>query len=53
MIHTADGNKLEYDSLSILTSVEENGEFMFAEFKEFSGHEESGNFHARTAKALA
>jgi len=51
--HTADGQKLDYDSLSVLTLIEENGELKIADIKDFSDPEKRGNIHGWAAKALA
>lgn len=53
MLHTTDGDKLEYDSLSIFTLVEEDDELKVSEFKDFSDPEKREKVHAWVAKALA
>jgi hypothetical protein len=44
---------VEYDSLSILTLVEEGGEFKVLEFKDFADPEKRSSFHRVTSKAAA
>ena len=53
MLHTGDGEKLDYDSLCICTLIEENGELKLAEAKDFSDPEKRGRLHAWVAKSLA
>ena len=53
MCHTVDGNDLEYESLTILTIVEEDGELKIGDFKDFSNPEKRGKLHGWFAKALA
>ena len=53
MHSTADGDKLDYDSLSIATIVEEDGVPKVDEFRDFSDPEKRGNFHGWAAKVLA
>lgn len=53
MFHAPDGEELGYDSLVVLTLVEENGEIKVAGVKDFSDPEKRGNLHAWVAKALA
>lgn len=50
--HTADDDKLEYDSLSIITLVEENGEPKVADVKDFSDPEKRGRIHGWVAKKV-
>lgn len=50
---TVDGANLDYDSLIILTLVEEGGELKVAKFQDFSNPEKRGNVHVWVAKALA
>lgn len=53
MCHTVDDDKLDYDSLAILTLVEEDGGLKVAELKDFSDPEKRGNLHGWVAKALS
>ena len=53
MCHTVDGDKLDYDSLSIFTLVEEDGVLKVEEYKDFSDPEKRGNLHGWVAKAFA
>ena len=53
MLHTVEDNKLEYDSLGVLTLVEENGGIKVSEHKDFSDPEKRANLHAWVAKVLA
>lgn len=53
VFHAPDGEELGYDSLVVLTLVEENGEIKVAGVKDFSDPEKRGNLHAWVAKALA
>ena len=45
-----DGVTAEYESLTILTLVEEDGEIKVLEHKEFTDPEKRGNFHKALAK---
>lgn len=49
---TVEGNTLEYNSLCILTLVEEDGELRIDDFKDFSDPEKRGKFHTWVAKVL-
>lgn len=45
-LHTLpDGTTLDYDSLTIITLVEEDGKLKILEFKDFSDPEKRRNFH--------
>ena len=50
---TADGTTLDYDSVSILTFVEEDGELKILECKDFSDPQKRSNLHSWVSKALA
>ncbi|KAF9779190.1 hypothetical protein BJ322DRAFT_1113547 [Thelephora terrestris] len=50
-IVTADGTELDYDSLVILTLVEEDGVLKIADFKDFSDPEKRTRVHALAQKA--
>ena len=45
-----DGTTLEYDSLSIITLIEEDGELKLLELKDFSDPEKRSNFHKITSQ---
>ena len=51
--HTFDGNKLEYDTLSVFSLVEEDGELNISELKDFCDPEKRNQDHIWAAKALA
>jgi hypothetical protein len=51
--HTVDGEKFDYDSLSIFTLVEESGGLKVAEFKDFSDPEKRGKLYSPVAKSLS
>ena len=53
MCHTPDGDKIEYDSLCIITVIEEDGELKVNSFKDFSDPEKRANVHGWAAKAFA
>ena len=53
MLYTVDGAKLDYDSLVILTLVEEGGDLKIAKFQDFSDPEKRDNLHSWVAKTLA
>ena len=53
MCHTPDGDKIEYDSLSVFTVIEEDGELKVDEFKDFSDPEKRENLHGWVAEVLA
>jgi len=50
---TADGTKFDYDSVSILTFGEEDGELKVLGCKDFSDPQKRSNLHNWAAKALA
>ena len=49
--YTVDGNKLDYDSLTILTIGEEDGVLKVLESKDFSDPEKRGKLHGWVAEA--
>ena len=49
---TVDDIRLEFDSVIILTLVEEEGELKVSGFKDFSDPEKRAKFHGWFAKAL-
>ena len=53
MITTVDGTTIDYDSLTILSFVEEDGELKVLECKDFSDPQKRTNLHVWAAKALA
>ena len=53
VLHPAEGDKLEYDSLCVFTLVEENGGLKVSDHKDFSDPEKRANLHAWAAKVLA
>ena len=53
MCHTPDGDRIEYDTLSVFTIIEEDGGLKIDEFKDFSDPEKRGNLHGWVAKVLA
>ena len=50
--HAFDGNKLEYDTLSIFSLVEEDGELKISELRDFCDPEKRSKNHSWGAKAL-
>lgn len=48
-----DGDRLGYNSLTVLTLAEENGELKVSGRKDFSDPEKREKFHVWAAKALA
>lgn len=50
---TADGVRIDYDSVIILSFVDEDGEAKVIEIKDFADPGTRGAFHAEAAKALA
>ena len=50
---TIDGAELDYDSVAIITLVEEVGELKLASFKDFSDPEKRDRVHGWAAKVLA
>lgn len=52
MASALDGGRLEYDSVAILTIVEEDGALKIQEFKDFSDPEKRSNLHSWAAKVL-
>ena len=52
-MHTVDGNVLDYDTVQILTLVEEDGELKVTDYKDFADPEKRANLHAWAAKVLA
>ena len=50
---TADGVRIDYDSVIILSFVDEDGEAKVIEIKDFADPGMRGAFHAEAAKALA
>lgn len=48
-----DGGAVEYDTLLILSFVEEGGELKVLEIKDFSDPEKRNAFHVEASKALA
>ena len=53
MLWTIDGTEIDYDTLTILTLTEEDGELKVAKFQDFSDPEKRGNLHGWVAKTLA
>ena len=53
MCHPRDDDKIDYDSLSILTFIEEDGEVKLDRCKDFSDPEKRGNLHSWAAKSLS
>ena len=53
VFHPVDGPTLDYDSLAILTLVEEDGQLKVVDFKDFSDPEKRNNLHGWVAQALA
>lgn len=53
ILYTADGAELDYDSLVILTLVEEGGDLKVAKFQDFSDPEKGDKLHGWVAKHLA
>ena len=51
--HTVNGNHLEYESVSILTIVEEDGELKVSEFKDFCNPEKRGKLHGWLVETMA
>ena len=50
---TFDGTTVDYDTVFILTFVDEDGELKVIEAKDFSDPEKRGAFHVVAAKVLA
>ena len=50
---TPDGNTVDYDSLSILSFAEEDGQLKVIDMKDFTDPEKRSAYHAAAAKALA
>jgi len=50
--YTADGTKLEYDSVGIFTLAEEDGELKIIELKDFCNPEKRGKAHSWVAQNL-
>lgn len=52
MWSTSDGDTLDYDSLSILSFAEEDGQLKVLEIKDFTDPEKRSAYHSAAAKAL-
>ena len=50
---TPDGNSFDYDTLLVMSFVEEDGELKVCEIKDFSDTEKRKAFHAAAAKSQA
>jgi hypothetical protein len=50
--HTTDGETLDYDTLMVITLIEEDGEPKIVNFKDFSDPEKRSKLHAWIAKNL-
>ena len=53
MCSTVDGTQLDYDSVAIVTLVEEDGQLKIANFKDFAVPEKRNKIHSWAAKTLA
>lgn len=49
----ADGTQLDYDTLSIVTLADEDGELKIVDYKDFCDPEKRGKFFGWAAKTLA
>ena len=49
---TADGDKVDYDSISILSFAEEDGQLKVFEMKDFTDPEKRSAYHSAATKAL-
>lgn len=51
-MHTADGTKLDYDTLLIFTLIEEDGAIKILDLKDLAAPEKRGELHTLVAQGL-